>query len=75
VSGHQVAYAVLRPPQAVCKARLARLHVNDALFEQLWAEFADLGPLESHAIDNGGLTVSATMHELRARLEARALDL
>jgi hypothetical protein len=54
-SGHQVAYAVLRAPLAVCIARAVDRGpgglTEPRVIEQMWNEFADLGPLDSHAID------------------------
>ena len=53
-SGHAVAYAVLRPPLAVCLAR----ETDRAVVEQLWREFADLGDLEPHVIETEGRSVA-----------------
>ena len=54
-AGHPVAYAVLRPPLDVCLARATsrrpRGLESAGVVEQLWRDFADLGPLERHAID------------------------
>ena len=54
-AGHPVAYAVLRPPLAVCVSRTGSREsrpLGDAgVVERLWQDFADLGPLERHAID------------------------
>ena len=53
--GHPMAYAVIRPPLAVCVSRAAHRmapRVPDAaVVERLWQDFSDLGPLERHAID------------------------
>lgn len=78
-AGHNVAYAVLRPPLATCRSRLAG-RASDELagghvLEQLWREFANLGPLERHAIDNSHDTPGATAAELRHHLEYGLLDL
>src|SRR3954452_1317085 len=56
-AGQPVAYAVLRAPLAVCVSR-ARSRgpgslADPEVIERLWQEFADLGPLESNAIDVG----------------------
>jgi hypothetical protein len=40
---------------------------NPAVIEQLWHDFADLGDLEQHAIDNGSQTPAETA-ELVAEL-------
>jgi predicted kinase len=53
-SGFAVSYAVLRPPLRVAIARAAgrpAASLSDpAVVEQLWNAFADLGPLERHAV-------------------------
>ena len=53
-SGFAVAYAVLRPPVSVAIERAARRRSDSlsdpAVVEQLWNAFADLGPLERHAV-------------------------
>ena len=50
-AGLPAAYAILRPPLAVC---VSRTTVDPAVVERLWSEFADLGALESHVIDAAG---------------------
>jgi tRNA uridine 5-carbamoylmethylation protein Kti12 len=54
-AGHPVAYAVLRPPLAVCMSRTRSREspgLADAdVVERLWRDFADLGALDRHAID------------------------
>jgi len=71
-AGHAVAYAVLRAPLAVCHARVKdRAHGgrgDAAVVERLWREFAGLGPLERHAIDNGTQDPGATADLLAAQL-------
>ena len=56
-AGHRVAYAVLRAPPAVCASRAhereGQPRADPEVVERLWNEFADLGPLERHAIDIG----------------------
>lgn len=62
-AGHSVAYAVLRAPLPVCVSRaaaradgtLADAHV----ISQLWAEFTELGALESHVIETDTRSVPA----------------
>jgi predicted kinase len=57
-AGHQLAYAVLRAPLEVCASRAAtreaRALGSRKVVERLWRAFADLGPLERHAIDIDG---------------------
>jgi tRNA uridine 5-carbamoylmethylation protein Kti12 len=54
-AGHPVAYAVLRAPLDVCIARAAARDsqppADPEVVERLWHDFADLGPLASHAVD------------------------
>ena len=76
-SGFQVAYAVLRPPLEVAIER-ARSRSPDrlpqaAVIEQLWRDFADLGALEPHAIDNGALSAEETCELVARRLHAGTL--
>jgi predicted kinase len=55
-AGHPVAYAVLRPPLAICRSRAVMGEsgqlADAAVVGQLWEEFADLGSLERHVIDS-----------------------
>ena len=55
--GHDVDYAVLRPPLEVCLERAAG-RAEPAVLERLWHEFADLGELESHVVDAAELVAS-----------------
>ena len=76
-AGHRVAYAVLRAPLDVCVARAAgrdepRL-AERPVVEQLWRDFADLGPLERHAIDTGATSAEATAEALARRLRDELL--
>ena len=76
-AGHRVAYAVLQAPLAVCLARTesrtsSRLS-DAAVVERLWRGFADLGPLERHAIASGTQTADATADELAERLHTDLL--
>jgi tRNA uridine 5-carbamoylmethylation protein Kti12 len=75
-AGHSVAYAVLRPPLAICITRLQErdsgLHAD--VVEQLWREFSVMGPLERHAIDNAVDSAAATARELQQRLRDGLLD-
>ena len=54
-AGHPVAYAVLRARLELCAyradAREPRPLADPEVIERLWHGFADLGPLETHAVD------------------------
>jgi tRNA uridine 5-carbamoylmethylation protein Kti12 len=72
-AGHTVAYAVLRAPLAVCASRAASREasrlVDTTVVERLWHDFADLGPLERHAIESsGGESVEEIVEEVAQRL-------
>ena len=71
-AGHRVAYAVLRAPLAVCASR-ARARASEplaapAVVERLWHDFADLGPLQRHAVDLAGEGPEEAADLLAARL-------
>lgn len=71
-AGHRVAYAVLRAPLSVCRAR-AQVRAREPLgdrgaIERLWRAFSDLGDLDQHALDG-----EATPDEI-ADLLGRRLD-
>jgi hypothetical protein len=77
-SGHAVAYAVLRAPLEICVTRAAGREgdaelAERAVIEQLWADFADLGPLERHAIECEGLSAEQVAAELARRMRAGEL--
>jgi hypothetical protein len=76
-SGHRVAYAVLRAPLEQCVARAAGRDlgrdVDSTVVEQLWSDFADLGALERHAIDNDGESPEQIAEEVTRRLRAGEL--
>ena len=78
-SGFQVAYAVLRPPLPIATGNAERRtsgRLSDAaVIEQLWQDFADLGSLEHHAIDNSMQTPEETTTLVAARLRLGKLDL
>jgi predicted kinase len=69
---HAVAYAVLRAPLAVCVSRAADREASriadPSIVEQLWQDFADLGPLERHAIDSDGKGAELVADEVERRL-------
>jgi predicted kinase len=72
-AGHEVACAVLRAPVEVCLARVAGREGDAELadrsaIEQLWGDFADLGPLERHAIEVEGMSAEQVAAELAGRL-------
>ncbi|HTA15101.1 MAG TPA: AAA family ATPase [Solirubrobacteraceae bacterium] len=74
--GHSVAYAVLQAPLAVCLARTesrASSKLSDTVvIERLWQDFADLGPLETHAIESRQ-SADATAALLAERLKTGTL--
>ncbi len=77
-AGHRVAYAVLRAPLDACLERTrgrgsGRLSNADVV-ERLWRELSDLGPLESHVIENGTRSPEATADVLAQRLRAGIFD-
>jgi adenylate kinase family enzyme len=73
-AGHDVAYVVLRAPLSICTARAvdrgAGGLTEPQVIGQLWNDFADLGPLDSHAIDiegkQTGEVAEAVMQALRS---------
>lgn len=71
-AGLDVATTILRPSLAVCMKRAgqraSRPLVEQAVVEQLWHGFVDLGVLERHVIDNGAQDAEATAHAVTARL-------
>ena len=73
------AYAVRRAPLEVCRERVAGRGGEPVgppeVVEMLWREFADLGPLEPHAIDAGGSDPEAIADELGERLASGELFL
>lgn len=77
-AGFDVAYAVLRPPLATAVERAAMRASSRpshaAVIEQIWRDFAHLGSLESHAIDNGPHTPEETAEVIAERLESGALN-
>jgi tRNA uridine 5-carbamoylmethylation protein Kti12 len=76
-AGLRVAYAVLRPPLAVCVARAGererRPLAEAKVIEQLWSDIADLGPLERHVVEPGEMTVRQVADLLDERLAAGQL--
>jgi hypothetical protein len=68
-AGFDVALAILRPPLAVALERAAgREGLGDpAVVEQLWNNFADLGDLERHVVDNSAQTPEETAAEVGTR--------
>jgi tRNA uridine 5-carbamoylmethylation protein Kti12 len=72
-AGHSVAYAVLRAPLSVCLeragGRAGRPLDDPPVIEQLWNQFADLGPLESHALDTSNLSAEEVAALVRQRLK------
>ncbi|HTB50828.1 MAG TPA: AAA family ATPase [Solirubrobacteraceae bacterium] len=76
-AGRSVTYAVLRAPLSVCLARAGSREANRlsdaATVERLWLDFADLGPLETHAVDSGARTADETAVALAERLRSGLL--
>ena len=74
-----VHYAVIRPPADVAFARgtgRADPKRNDPVpIAKMYAPFADLGALESHVVDNAGLTVDETLDLIAIGLRAGRLRL
>jgi len=77
--GCSVAYAVLRAPLAVCLSRAgdreSGRQPSTAVVEQLWHEFADLGPLERHVVDTEKGTPEETASTLDESLRAGQLTM
>jgi hypothetical protein len=78
-AGHEVAYAVLRPPLEACIERAEKregpfLADPDAI-RQLWQSFADLGDLEPNTIELGDESPAEVADMVHARLEAGVLAL
>ena len=77
-AGHPVAYAVMRAPLAVCAARLRQREGLDGdaiALDRLWADFADLGELEDHAVDVTGKSPDQAAAEIERLLRAGRLTL
>lgn len=78
-AGHTVAYAVLAAPLEVCVARATSRQssriANASVVERVWREFADLGPLQHHAIDTRTETVEQIADQVTRRLSDRLLDI
>jgi tRNA uridine 5-carbamoylmethylation protein Kti12 len=76
-AGHPVAYAVLRAPLEVCMSRAvgrdSQPTADPAIVEQLWQNFAALGPLESHAVEVGTRGSAEVVDLLTERLRAGSL--
>jgi tRNA uridine 5-carbamoylmethylation protein Kti12 len=72
-AGHDVAYAVLRAPLAVCAERMrerdGQALVAPETIERLWRSFADLGELERHVVELDSETPEQAADLLSRRLE------
>lgn len=77
--GRDLRFIVLRPEEGATVARaLARERhpMRDAAVVRfMWKQFADLGPLEPHAVDTTDESPEATAAALRARLDEGAFRL
>jgi predicted kinase len=75
--GHEVAYAVLRAPMAVCVARVQDREgdppVDAAAIEQIWSSFAELGELERNVVEVEGRGPEEVAGELARRLSEGTL--
>ncbi|MGZ4182768.1 MAG: AAA family ATPase [Solirubrobacteraceae bacterium] len=53
--GHSVSYVILRPPLQTCIARATTRSggelTNADVITQIWNDFADVGPLETHVVE------------------------
>jgi predicted kinase len=67
--GAEVHYVILRPALAVALERATSRApltagvpplTDEGPIRQMWAQFQDLGPLEDHVLDNGGLDPEET---------------
>jgi len=78
-AGFRVAYAVIRPPLPVAVERAAGRSPgrfrDAAVIERLWGDFADLGPLEAHALDNSAQSAEETVRLLAELLRLGGLDI
>ena len=75
-AGMQVTFAVARAPLSLCAARLREregLSGEPEAIERIWSEFADLGALESHAIEVTGLSPEQTADEIERLLATGSL--
>jgi len=78
-AGGSVSLAILRPPLEVCVARAAsrqpRPMTDKLVVEEIWQEFAELGPLESHVIEDEGMETAAVARLVLERMRAGGLAL
>lgn len=78
-AGVPVSLAILRPPLATALERGRGRSPDDlsepAVVEQLWNGFNDIGPFESHVIDNEGEDPERTARTLAERLQLGDLAL
>jgi tRNA uridine 5-carbamoylmethylation protein Kti12 len=73
--GQAVSYAVLRASAATCISRTAdrpgRQLADPSVVERLWRDFADLGSLEDHVIDNDRSAPEQTAGVIAANLDGQ----
>ena len=78
-AGLGTSYAVLRAPLEICLSRSSARRdqpLSDPdVVSELWRQFADLGPLEPHAIDVSHRTVDEVAATIAARLDDGSLEL
>jgi tRNA uridine 5-carbamoylmethylation protein Kti12 len=76
-AGRLVAYAVLRPPLAVCLSRAVGRDehplADPQVVERLWHEFEDLGSLEPRVVETDGMGIREVADHLEERLAAGRL--
>ena len=77
--GHEVAYAILRAPLELCRARVDERGGEPIgapeVVENVWREFADIGEWERHVIEVGARDPEAVADELASRIESGELFL
>lgn len=75
-AGHDVAYAILRPPLAVCLSRAAGGGgvAEPSVLEGLWREFDGIGALERNVIDTDGMTAGQAADAVARRLRDGELN-
>lgn len=77
-TGTRLHYLVLRPTRDVTLRRAQGRSASDALVEEapivsMWDQFADLGPLEGHAIDSTSHDPAATLAAVQEALASGAM--
>ncbi len=73
-------YVVLRPTESETVQRgtsrtFEKAMRDEAVIKQMWQAFADLGPLETHALDSSGSAADETAKKVRAGIASRRFRL